>query len=47
MRAVLTSLGEVAGIVLTAVGAGVFHVGAGLVVFGLGLFAVSYVAGDE
>lgn len=47
MRSVLTSLGELAGIVCVTVGAGMAWPPAGWIVAGVGMFAVSFVSGGD
>lgn len=47
MRDRLTTLGELAGITLTAVGFGMFSVPLGVIAAGLGVFAVAFAAGGD
>ena len=47
MRDKLTTLGELAGITLTSIGAGMVSTALGVIVAGLGLFVVSYAAGAD
>lgn len=47
MRDKLTTLGELAGITLTAAGFAMFSVPLGVIAAGLGLFAVSFAAGAD
>lgn len=44
MRDLLTSLAELTGITLVAVGCATFSIGAGLIAGGIGLIAVGYMA---
>jgi hypothetical protein len=47
MRSKLTTLAEVVGAALVAVGAGMIYVPAGVVVAGVALAGVGYLAGDS
>src|ERR1700757_2070703 len=44
-RGIVTTMGEIAGIVAISVGSGWYSFGAGLIIGGIGLFAVSFLLG--